>query len=203
MIITVANHKGGVGKTTTVLTLAHLMHLKKQPVSILDLDAPSTERKSGAAAAQRKAQNLDIPAFTFDELPDVVEGDILVDAPPDAADPALERALAMSDLVIIPSSLSPDDLEVTMVFYDSLPEARRMILFTLVPFYHEGKVSQEQKKLKNEGIGYFKTFIPRAEAVQKAAEQGQTVATWGQYSSLKVKAAYENLLKEIVKYGRH
>jgi cellulose biosynthesis protein BcsQ len=202
MIVTVANHKGGVGKTTTVLTLAHLMQLKKQPVSVLDLDAPSSERRAGAAAAQRKAQALEIPAYTFDELPDMVQGDILIDAPPDAADTALERALAMSDLVVIPSSLSPDDLEVTMVFYESLPEANRAVLFTLVPYYHEGKVQTMQKQLKGEKVNCFKTFIPRSEAVQKAAEDGQTVATWGSFSSAKAKAAYENLLKEIVKHGK-
>jgi cellulose biosynthesis protein BcsQ len=200
MIVTVANHKGGVGKTTTVLTLAHLMQLKKRQVSILDLDAPSSQRKAGAAAAQRKAQALDIPAYTFDELPDMVQGDILIDAPPDAADPALERALAMSSLVLIPSSLSPDDLEVTSVFYESI-EAPRMIVFTLVSFYHEGKAAQEKKRLESEGFKVAKAFIPRSEAVPKAAEQGQTVAGWGHYSSLKVRTAYEHLLKEMLRYG--
>jgi cellulose biosynthesis protein BcsQ len=55
MIVTIANHKGGVGKTTTVLTMAHLMHLAGINVNVVDLDAPSSDRLAGAAASYRKA----------------------------------------------------------------------------------------------------------------------------------------------------
>ena len=49
MILVVANQKGGVAKTTTALTLAHLMHLEGDLVSVLDLDAPGGEKAAGAA----------------------------------------------------------------------------------------------------------------------------------------------------------
>jgi cellulose biosynthesis protein BcsQ len=199
MIVTVANHKGGVGKTTTVLTLAHLLKIKKQQVAILDLDAPSSERRSGAAAAFRKAEALEIPAYTIDDLPDENTGVVLVDAPPDAADSALERVLAQSNLVLIPSSLSQDDLEVTTVFYETV-EAPKLIVFTLVSYYHEGKAIQKRKELLAEGLTVSKTFIPRSESVPKAAEAGQTVAAWGQLTSAKARTAYEALLREVLKW---
>ncbi len=37
-VITIANQKGGVGKTTTVVTLAHALALAKKRVLVLDLD---------------------------------------------------------------------------------------------------------------------------------------------------------------------
>lgn len=38
MIMSVANHKGGVGKTTTVLTLGHALALLDKRVLLIDLD---------------------------------------------------------------------------------------------------------------------------------------------------------------------
>ena len=38
-IITIGNHKGGVGKTTTAASLGHGLTMRKKTVLLLDLDA--------------------------------------------------------------------------------------------------------------------------------------------------------------------
>ncbi len=37
-IISVTNHKGGVGKTTTVLTLGHALALLEKRILLIDMD---------------------------------------------------------------------------------------------------------------------------------------------------------------------
>lgn len=197
MIVTIANHKGGVGKTTTALTLAHLLHLEGAPVVVVDLDAPSRDRRAGAAAALRRAEALGIPAYTLNALPAEVEGDVIIDGPPDASDPALERALRASDWVIIPSTLSFDDLEVSRVFYDTVDTRQKALLLTQVPHYHDAKAQARINTLKAERVRVLSAMIPRLEAYPKAAEEGSTVAGIDRLEFRRAARPYEALLREI------
>lgn len=55
-VITVANHKGGVGKTTTVLTLGHALALKGRRILLIDLDPQ-----------MNLSQTLDLPNWDKNE----------------------------------------------------------------------------------------------------------------------------------------
>ena len=196
MIVTVANHKGGVGKTTTALHLAHVLHLAGRDVALVDLDAPSRDRKSGAAASLRRGEALGIPAFTLTTLPDELPGAIIIDGPPDSTDPALERALDLSDLVIIPTTLSFDDLEVSKVFYGSIPGARAL-LFTQVPHYYRERAHLVTGELQSEGITVLNLVIPRLEAYPKASERGTTAAGIDTAEFRRATRPYEQLVKAV------
>jgi len=197
MIVTIANHKGGVGKTTTVLTMAHLMHLAGMTVNVVDLDAPSSDRLAGAAASYRKAKFLGIPAYTLQNLPKGVKGHVLIDGPPDMADIGLQKALKASACVIVPSTLSFDDLEVSKAFYKQIESKRKLILFTQVHHFQQTQLQKKHLALKAEGINTSPTYIPRLELFPKASELKTTVAALTTKQANKAKQPYAKLIKEV------
>lgn len=197
MVLTFANHKGGTGKTTSALTVAHLLHLGGEPVSVLDLDAPSSFREAGASQSLRPAQALGIQAFTLDELPDEVAGHLIVDGPPDIADRGLEMVLDFTDYLIIPSTLSQYDLEVTEVFYTSAPSKNKCVLFTKVPHYAQGHLVEVQREFEGKGIHVAETHIPRLEVFEHAARAGTTVAGLNTYLGRTATRHYQTFLDEL------
>lgn len=203
MVIAFANHKGGTGKTTSALTLAHLLNLQGNPVSILDLDAPSSFREAGASQSLRAARSLGIQAFTLDDLPDEVPGHLIVDGPPDVADRGLEMVLDFSDVLVIPSTLSRYDLEVTEVFYTSSPAVHKHVLFTKVPHYSRDSLRAQQADFEARDISVFRTYIPRLEIFEHAARDATTVASLNTYLGRTATRHYQQLMDELEHLDDH
>lgn len=201
MVITFANHKGGTGKTTSALTVAHLIHEGGTPVSILDLDAPSSFREAGASQSLRLAQNLGIQGFTLDELPEEVDGHLIVDGPPDIADRGLEMVLDFTDYLVIPSTLSQYDLEVTEVFYQNTSAKIKLVLFTKVPHYSRELLAATRLDFERKNMSVVSSHIPRLEVFEHAARNGTTVAGVNTYLGRSAVKHYRTLLTGLEELG--
>ena len=198
MVITVANHKGGPGKSTSVLTVAHILLLSSVPVSILDLDAPSDVREAGASQSLRVAEGLGIPAFTLDNLPDEVPGHLIIDGPPDIADRGLEMVLEFTDKLIIPTGIHKRELEVSEIFYEGTSIAgEKSIFFTRVPHYAQSVLEQKRALLEDKGINVMNTHIPRMAVFEHAEDADTTVAGMSTYVGRAATRSYRNLCKEM------
>lgn len=121
MIVTVTNHKGGVGKTTVALNIADALALRDIDVAALDTtaqgslakfleDVPVTTALEGVSqhastlASQHAWLVIDTPAPSFD-------GDTLgYDRPTQA----MLDAIALADLVVIPTSPNLLDVATTI-----------------------------------------------------------------------------------------
>lgn len=205
MILTVANHKGGVGKTTTALTLAHLLWLDDVPVSLLDLDAPSAAKPAGAAQALRRARALGIPAFDLDTLPADPRGHVIIDTPPDLADDAVASALETADRVLVPSGVSVEEVEVTAAAVLDIADPpsltpRFVVVLTRVPHYAGRRADEAAALLRSElgGRALVATAqIPALAAVGDAAAAGTTVAEGRHPSWRRASRAYRRLAQEM------
>lgn len=197
MRVTVANHKGGVGKTTTTLTLAHILHLAGERVVVVDLDAPTQHKAAGAATAKRRAQGLGIPAYDLDELPPEVEGHVFIDSPPDAADTSLQAALELAEVVIVPTSDSIDDLEVALAFIGEHPGPDYRILLTRVLAQSARTIERLKAGLKGEGWPVLDNHVTLYDAYKVAAAKGTTVAGLDTWQGRRATREYENVLREI------
>ena len=119
MILTFASSKGGVGKSTTCAALASALALEGARVSLLDLDQ---NRTLDRWAKKAPIEGLSVTAVAPDEFGDVfrrhevsgIYDHICIDLP-GTREVTLFKALARSDLVVIPAQASEPDLREALV----------------------------------------------------------------------------------------
>ena len=135
-VVTVAQQKGGAGKTTVVAQLACALAKKGRKVGLLDTDPQQSlsawyavRREAGHADGLpielRQAEGWRI-STELDRLKrerDVV----LLDCPPHA-EQAAKTSIRAADLVLVPVQLSPMDLWATRATLDLAEAERRPIL---------------------------------------------------------------------------
>lgn len=117
-VITIANQKGGAGKTTLAMQLAGTIGRRGRRVLVVDADPQATATRWAAAAADDAPFPATVSGLAaagekvhreirkFIEDYDV----IVVDCPPAVDSPVPQSALLVSDLALVPIIPSPADL---------------------------------------------------------------------------------------------
>ena len=129
MIITFASSKGGVGKSTTCACIAAALAARGEETLILDLDQNRTLAtwSKTARAANTALPHLTIVAPNPADLTQVLRENgsayrhILIDLP-GTREVTLMKALARSDIVIIPAQPSQPDLREACVIIKDLED---------------------------------------------------------------------------------
>lgn len=134
LILTIANQKGGCGKTTTVMNLAGGLTAAKYRVLVVDADPQATATIWSLA---QKQGGIPFDVFTarqlggqFSRLRKLDYDLILVDTPPGVAESADEAAqfaraaIAGSDALLVPLKPSPADFAASRQFVRFLAKAR-------------------------------------------------------------------------------
>lgn len=108
MIITVANSKGGVGKSTLAVHLAAWLHEQGHSVTLADCDTQqSSSEWIREAAPEVKAIRLDNPDVILNELPLLaMEADYVVADGPGSQTETSRALLLRADLAIVPVKAS-------------------------------------------------------------------------------------------------
>ena len=108
MIITIANSKGGVGKSTLAVHLAAWLHEQGCRVTLADCDTQqSSSEWIREAVPQVKAVRLDNPDIILNELPNLAQDADFVVADGPGSQTETSRALLLrADLAIVPCKAS-------------------------------------------------------------------------------------------------
>lgn len=191
-VITVANLKGGSGKTTTTAFLAHALRERGHRVMVVDADPQSSALTWSELAewdiptVSQPVKNLHSRLSGF--VPDSIDT-VLIDTPP-LGDQAgiVHSAMRAADLVVI--AMAPSLMELgrlsdvwgALADVDALratPVPVRVLLNRTVPNANSTVVIREA--LEEDGHEVLTTTIPRREAIAQAF--GAPITSLGPYAA--------------------
>ena len=183
-VLTLANQKGGVGKTTTAVNLAAFLGKKKKSVLVIDLD-PQGNATSG----------LGIDDYDF----------IIIDCPPSLSILTI-NALTASNGIIIPIQGEYYALEGLTQLIDTINIVKKklnknlsILGVVLTMFDRRTQLTKQvQEEVENYfGDKVFDTVIPRNVRLAEAPSHGVAILDYDKSS--KGAKAYESLAAEVIK----
>jgi chromosome partitioning protein len=206
MIIGMLNQKGGVGKTTLSISIAHSLALKNKRDRILVVDADPQQSAlswSDVREGEHPFTVISLPKKSLHKDISKMQNDydhIIIDGPPRVTD--LARACIMaSDLVIIPCTPSPYDIWASEETVNLVKEATQYkenlkFLFTLNRKIVNTAISRDViKSLKEMDMKVSKAQISQRVLFAETAAQGCTV--FDVDPNGKAASEINNLVKEL------
>jgi chromosome partitioning protein len=168
-IITIAQKKGGSGKSTIAVQLAVALSKKSNKVALLDIDKQKStsqwfsERQKAFGKDFEGISCKDISGWRISsEISNIGEHTdyIIIDSPP-TLETETRSAIRSSDLIIVPMQASPTDLWATNEILECCREANKLtkILFNR---YNNTKIAREISSQIEEGNCMKSTLGSRA-----------------------------------------
>jgi|TARA_B100001079_G_scaffold224490_1_gene201302 chromosome partitioning protein len=207
-VITIAQQKGGTGKTTLAVHLA-LAFIKYHnlKVAIIDTDPQGSLGKWFMIRSEKNISNQNLTFKTASLWGAQYESKILkqdhdiviIDTPPKIesdARPAIEAA----NLVIIPVAPSPVDFWATEAIIEIAKKAKRKILIQINRANHRSKlISKTYEYIKSINIPATKTLIGNRQIFIASMGEGKTVVEKQRKSKAveEIKKISEQILLEL------
>jgi len=202
MIVTVAHHKGGVGKTTTAVHLAAFLQTDA-PTLLLDGDSTRSATKWSKRG----------PGFPFRIADEVMAAKLardfkhcVIDTGQKPTDAELKELADACDLLVIPAvpaTMDTDGLVDMLTALASLGATNYRVLIVKDPPPPETEGAAIRSDLAAEDVPLFTTSIPRLKAFERAAASGVTVNDLsGDPRAKRAWAAYEAVGKEVLAHGQ-
>ena len=169
MILTVANAKGGVGKTTTAVFLAHALTRSTGALcAVVDADPQASAWQWSRETAQR-GRPLDVPVIAQPtaRLSAPAAPHVVIDTPPGDRD-IVEAAVDLADLVVVPTSPSSLDLSRVRVTLDAAAAARTPVVVLLTRTRRTRSVADALAELAGIGATVLGTHIALRESLAMA-----------------------------------
>lgn len=207
MIITFASSKGGVGKSTTCAAVASALAMEGEPVLLIDLDQNRTlerwSRKAPIAGLTVKAIEPGKFGQFFSESEKSGQfAHICIDLPGNR-EVTLFKALARSDLVIIPAQASEPDLREALVVVSDIRDIvdttsrtipYRLLLTKVYPL-RTRVTDYAYAELERLGLPLFRTALVERSAYREMFLNGQppTVTEQGKGAGLEIRSLVDEI----------
>lgn len=130
-IITVANQKGGAGKTTLTMSIAGALVSTGSKVLVVDADPQGTATQWGGSAPEDKPFPATVISLAhakgkLHQMLKPMVGDygyIIIDCPPSVEEQASQSALLISDACLVPLQPTPADMWATVGIFELVNKA--------------------------------------------------------------------------------
>lgn len=195
MIITVANAKGGVAKTTSAVYLGEAYRKRfDRPAVVLDADIQaSASLWRDMAEDADEALHVDVRPANLSTLQRIGrlktdDGLIVVDAPPQGK--LLESAIMAADFVVVPTSDSPLDLQQAWATLAAIPQGKPCAVLIVRAEPRTKAFQATRKALMEQRTPCFDTAIPKRQDIKAA--MGHTPRKMYEYAD-----ALDELLKAV------
>lgn len=185
MIVTFASSKGGVGKSTTCAAIASALALEGARVLLIDLDQNRTlDRWAKKAPIEGLTVTAVEPqkfgAFFRDQEASGAFDHICIDLP-GSREVTLYKALARSDLVVIPAQASEPDLREALVVISDVRDVGEetgraipyRVLLTKVFPLRSRVTDYAYAELERRGLPIFRTTLVERSAYREMFLNGQ------------------------------
>ena len=188
MIISFASSKGGVGKSTTCAAIGARLAQRGEQVLIIDLDQNRTLERWGRKA---KIPGLTVKAIERDNFTTVFRettasdevDHILIDLA-GAREATVLKAIARSDLVVIPAQASEPDLREALVVVSDIKDVAEekgapipyRLLLTKMPALRTRVTDFAYQELARHGLPIFRTVMVERVAYKEMFLTGQPPA---------------------------
>lgn len=190
MKIVVTNTKGGTGKTTTAMYLAAAL-AERGSVEVWDAD-PQGSASEWALRAEEDGTSLPFEVRSTNRAQLKRAGTsnadyLIIDTAPGDTQ-AINEALSVADVAIIPTS--PGAMDMARTWSTEAEAAKVVDTFVLLVQVDSRTRSagEAQDVLKEAGVGYFETVIPRREAIRQSFGSNLTGQKYG----------YESVVDELM-----
>jgi chromosome partitioning protein len=176
-IISFISRKGGTGKTTNAINLATTLHQLGKRILLIETDANytlNTLRKMELFKTSNERNGFEILGsqdnVVADELANIKETRkediIIVDSAGKTTDEGMKKLCLVSDMVIVPTSLTQNDLLVTYQTVTDLAPARQLnsklkILVLPNRIHTATNISTVRESLKNLDAVILPVIVPQ------------------------------------------
>lgn len=211
MIITTANSKGGVGKSTLAVHLTMWLHQQGENVILVDVDMQqSSSRWIKEAFPQIRVISYQTPDEVLEEVPRLEQEVSVVVADGPAGMAELTRALLMiADLALVPCGPSALDLEASAQAVRVIQQARNVrkngrpdAIFVVNKLQPHTRLSRELlESSATIGIPVARTAIHFRQVYADAPGQRNVVWDMG-YRGTEAAAELNQLFVEVTPYGK-
>lgn len=211
IVVGVVSQKGGVGKSTLARMIAREFAHAGWAVKIADLDISQGTSFSWQARRLQSGLLPVVPVERFGTVEQALKQrqhqDLLIlDGPPHSTAGTL-RIAAASDLVVLPTGLSLDDLEPTVLLAHELvkkgvPRTRIALALCRVGD-SEGEIAEAQGYIRNAGYELLEGVIPEKTGFRRASDEGRAL-TETRFASLNGKSdrLAQSIVDRITSLGR-
>jgi chromosome partitioning protein len=213
-IITVANQKGGSGKTTVSMQLAGTLARRKHKVLVVDADPQGTATRWAASASDGDPFPASVVGLSaasgkvHREVKKFIDdyNYIIIDCPPAADSPVPQSALLIADIVLVPVIPSPLDMwaavGIKQVIF-SVTDLNETLQARLVLNQCQPRTTLAQETLEilpEFGIALTTTAIHQRQVYRQSAVFGQTVHGLGNKVAIEeIEALTDEILSLIQK----